>query len=162
MIKRLCVIIVLTYVFFIVEMLLNNALGVWAKPELLLLLVIFWGLYSGIRYSLVAAIMSGLLKDTFSVQPFGTYLFVFVAAAYLTTYVRRNLYQPGSRFSRAVVAFFVLLAVFLIEMSLYLMRLNVRGVDLFFNIFLPQIVTTMVVVTFVFHRLRDMASWLKI
>jgi rod shape-determining protein MreD len=162
MIKRLGVIFILTYFFFILEMVLNNTFGVWAKPELLLLLVIFWGLYSSIRDSIVAAFFSGLLKDTFSILPFGTYLLAFVAAAYLTTIVRRNLYQPGSRFSRAVVTFFVLLGVFVIEMALYLMNQNVHWKDLFLNIFLPQLVTTMVAVTYVFHRLREIAFWLKI
>ncbi|MEI7997916.1 MAG: rod shape-determining protein MreD [Candidatus Omnitrophota bacterium] len=162
MIKRLILIVVLAYILFLLELILGNALGVWGRPELLLLLVVFWGLYSGVRYSLVAAIVAGALKDVFSILPFGTYLFVFVAAAYLTTFVRRTLYQPGSPFSRAVVAFFVLLGSFLIEVCLYLKHYNVYWLELFSNIFLPQLVTTMVVVTFVFHRLRDIAVKFKI
>ena len=162
MIKRLGAITLITYVFFVLEMLLNNSLGVWAKPELLLLSVVFWGLYSSIRDSIFAGVISGLLKDTFSILPFGTYLLVFIAAAYLTTIIRQNLYQPGSRFSRAVVTFFVLLGVFIIEMILYLMHSNVHARDLLINILLPQVVTTMVAVTYVFHRLRDLASWLKL
>ncbi len=162
MIKRLVLIIALAYFFFVLEFMLNGALGGWAKPELLLLLVVFWGLYSGVRYSIVAAVIGGALKDSFSILPFGTYLFVFVTAAYLTTIVRQTLYQPGSRFSRAVVAFFVLIACFIIEAILYLMHHNVHLSDLFLNIFLPQVVTTMVVVTFVFHWLRDIAIWSKV
>ena len=49
MIKRLGLIVALAYLFFLLEMVLNDVLGVWAKPQLLLLLVVFWGLYSGIR-----------------------------------------------------------------------------------------------------------------
>jgi rod shape-determining protein MreD len=162
MTKRLILIIALSYIFFILELVLNGVFGVWAKPELLLLLVIFWGLYSGIRYSITTAVICGLLKDTFSILPFGTYLFVFIVAAYLTTLVRNTIYQPGSRFSRAVVAFFVLIGCFLLELLLYIMHHDVRASDLFFNIFLPQIVTSMVAVTFVFHWLRDIAVWLKI
>ncbi len=162
MIKKVFLITVLAYVFFVLEFVLNGSLGVWAKPELLLLLVVFWGLYSGIRYSIAAAVLSGFLKDTFSILPFGTYLFVFIAAAYLTVLVRRVLYQPGSRFSRAVVAFFVLIGCFIIEMILYLTHHEVRLSDAFFNILLPQIVTTMVVVTFVFHWLRDVALRFKV
>ena len=162
MIKRLALILSLAYLFFLLEFMLNGVFGVWAKPELLLLLVIFWGLYSGIRYSIAAAVICGVLKDSFSILPFGTYLFVFVAAAYLTTVIRQTLYQPGSRFSRAVVAFFVLLACFFIEMFLYLMRYNVHWTDMLFNIFLPQMVTTMVVVTIVFHWLVGIALKLKV
>lgn len=162
MVKRLILIVVLAYVFFTLEFVLNEALGVWAKPELLLLLIVFWGLYSGIRYSIVAAIISGILKDSFSILPFGTYLLIFITAAYLTTIVRNTIYQPGSRFSRAVVSFFVLIGCFILELLLYMMHHNVRLIDVVLNIFLPQTVTTMVVVTFVFHWLRDVAVWLKV
>ena len=162
MIKRVTVIVVLAYVFFVFELVLNAILGSWGKPELLLLLVIFWVLYSGIRYGIVAAVVSGLIKDMLGVLPFGTYLFVFIAAAYLTTWVRITLYQPGSPFSRAVVAFCVLVLSFLIQTMLYLMHHDLHGGELFFNIFLPQLVTTMVAVTFVFYRLRDLAVWLKL
>ena len=162
MIKRVAVIAVLAYIFFIIEVVLNDILGPWAKPELSLLLVIFWGLYSGIRYSIVAAIISGVLKDTFSLLPFGTYLFVLVAAAYLTTWIRQTLYQPGSSFSRAVVAFFVLISTFLIQVMLYLMRHELRWGELFSNILLPELVTTMLVAAFVFYRLRDIAILFKL
>ncbi|MBI3602142.1 MAG: rod shape-determining protein MreD [Candidatus Omnitrophica bacterium] len=162
MIKRLLVIALLAYLFFLLEFVLYDALGVWGKPELILLLVIFWGLYSGIRYSIAAAILGGLLKDTLSILPFGTYLFVLLAAAYLTTLARRNLYQPGSPFSRWVVAFFVFIGAFCIEVMLYVMRHDVRLTELLINIFLPELVTTMVVVTFVFYRLRDVAMFLKL
>ncbi len=162
MTKRIGIIAFLSYLFFIVEVVLNDTFGVWVKPQLLLLLVVFWGLYSGIRYSIIAATFGGLIKDSYSILPFGTYLFVFIAAAYLTTIVRQNLYQPGSRFSRAVVAFFVLLATLIIQAMIYQMNYEARWGELFFDIFLPQLVATMVVVTFVFHRLRNLAGWLKI
>ncbi len=162
MIKRLFVIALLAYLFFLLEFVLYDTLGVWGKPELLLLLVVFWGLYGGIRYSIAAAVFSGLLKDIFSILPFGTYLFVLLAAAYLTTLVRRNLYQPGSPFSRWVVAFFVFIGSFGIEFILYGMRHEARLSEVFLNIFLPALVATMVVVTFVFYRLRDIAMLLKL
>ena len=99
--KRIAIIALLAYLFFVIEFILYDLFGPWGKPELVLLLVVFWGLYSGIRYSIVAALVGGLLKDIVSPMPFGAFLFVFLSAAYLTTFVRRTLYQPGSRFSRA-------------------------------------------------------------
>ncbi len=162
MIKRLFVIALLAYFFFLLEFILYDTLGAWGKPELLLLLVVFWGLYSGIRYSIAAAIFAGTLKDIFSTHPFGTYLFVLLVVAYFTTLVRRNFYQPGSPFSRWVVAFFVFIGTFCVEVILYGMRHEVRLAEVFFNIFLPALVTTMMVVTFVFHRLRDVAVRFKL
>lgn len=161
MIKRLALIAVLSYLFFMLEFMINGAFGGWAKPELLILLVVFWGLYSGVRYSIAAAVCCGLLKDSFSILPFGTHLFVFIAAAYLTTIVRQTVYQPGSRFSRAVVSFFVLIGCFAIQAVLYVMNRDVRISDLLTNILLPQLVSTMIAVTFVFHWLRNLALWLK-
>jgi rod shape-determining protein MreD len=162
MIKRLTVITLLVYVLFIIEILLHDIFGLWAKPQLLVLLIVFWGLYSGIRYSIFAAFLSGLVKDSVSISPFGTYLFLFIAAAFLTTLIRQNLYQPGSRFSRAVVSLFVLLGVFVLQTMLYLMNHEIPWQDLFVNIFLPELITSMVVVTYVFHRLRDITLLFKV
>jgi rod shape-determining protein MreD len=162
MIKRLCLILGLSYLFFILEFVLHGALGVWAKPELLMILVVFWGLYSSVRDSIFAAVICGLLKDVFSTLPFGTHLFIYICAAYLTTIVRNTVYQPGSRFSRAVVSFFVLIGCFIIQAILYEIRQDVRLSDVFLHILLPQLVTTMAVVTFVFHWLRDVAVRLKV
>jgi len=162
MIKRLVVISLLAYIFFMLEVMFNDVFGPWFKPELLLLLVVFWGLYSGIRYSIFAAFICGLLRDAYSILPFGTYVFVYVAAAYVTTLVRQNLYQPGSSFSRAVVAFFVLIGSLLIEVLFYLMHHELRWMEFLSGIVLPQVVITMVMVTFVFYRLRDVAVFFKI
>lgn len=162
MIKRLLLITALVYVLFLLEILLHDILGLWAKPQLLVLLVVFWGLYSGIRYSIFAALLCGLIKDSVSISTFGTYLFLYISAAYLTTFVRRNLYQPGSRFSRAVVAFFVLLGVFVLQAMIYLMNHDIAWQDLFMNIFIPELVSSMIVVTFLFHRLRELTLFFKV
>ncbi len=162
MIKRLAIIAALVYAAFILEIVINDIFGLWAKPQLLIIVIVFWGLYSGIRYSIFAAFLAGLLKDSYSILPFGTYLFVYVSCAYLTTFVRRNLYQPGSRFSRAVVTFFVLLGAFFLQALLYLMNHDVDWRELFLNIFLPQLVATMLIVTFMFYRLRELTVIFKI
>lgn len=160
--KRIIVIAILAYLFFVMEFILYDLFGPWAKPELLLLLVVFWGLYAGIRYSIACALMAGFLREVVSPAPFGTHLFVYLCAAYLTTLVRQNFYQPGSRFSRAVVVFFVLTGSFLVDVFLYLMHHEAHGGELLINVFFPQLVTTMVVVTLVFHWLRAVAGWMKL
>lgn len=157
MIKRFAAIAVLTYLAFAAEFILYNMFGAWGKPELVLLVIVFCGLYWGIRHSLAAAIIGGALKDAFGVQPFGTYLFVFIVAAFLTTLIRRNFYQPGSRFSRAAVAAFVLVGVFILELILRYRLYEVRLDEAIAYVFVPQLLVTMVAATFIFHRLRDMA-----
>jgi rod shape-determining protein MreD len=160
--KRASVIAVLTYLAFLAEFVLYNAFGAWGKPELVVLVIVFCCLYWGIRHSLWAAFIAGLLKDSFGIEPFGTYLFVYIAAAYLTTLIRQNLYQPGSRFSRAVVTFFVLVAIFILETLLHIRSFEVRLTEALAFILLPQVVITMVATTFVFHWLRDVVVKLKL
>src|SRR5277367_2694045 len=110
--KRVAVIVLVSYLAFALEFVLYNFWGQWGKPELLVLVVIFFNLYLGIRFSIIAAVFCGIFKDAAGVAPFGTYVLVYVAGAYFTTLVRRYLYQPGSRFSRAVVAFLVVVGCF--------------------------------------------------
>ena len=157
MIKRVAVILALAYLSFVCEFILYNVFGPWGKPELLILLFIFFNLYLGIRYSLVAAIAAGFLRDASSVSPFGTYLFVYVAGAYCTTVVNKYLYQPGSRFSRVMVALVVVLFCFTVELVLHMIEYDVRLTEVLTYVLWPQLVTTMVAATFVFLRMRDVS-----
>jgi len=160
--KRAAAIAVLVYLAFLLEFVLYNAFGRWGKPELMVLVVVFCSLYWGIRHSLWAAFIAGILGDAFSIEPFGTHLLVYITAAYLATFIRRNFYQPGSRFSRGMVAFFVLVAVFVMETFLHMRLFEVRWGEAVGYVLVPQALATMVAATFVFHRLRDMAVRFKL
>ncbi len=162
MIKRIAVILVLAYVLFMMEFVLYGIFGAWGKPELLVLLFVFFNLYLGIRFSIIAAVAAGLLRDAFSTSPVGTYLFIYVLAAYWTTIVSKYLYQPGSRFSRALVAFFVVLFCFVLEVFLHLREHEVRLVESLTYVLLPQLIMTMLAATFVFHRLRDACVFFRL
>ncbi len=162
MVKRVLAIAVLMYIAFLAEFVLYNAFGSWGKAELIVIAVVFCNLYWGIRYSLWAAFVAGVLKDAFSTEPFGIYLFVYIVAAFLTTWIRQNLYQPGSRFSRAVVTFFVLLGIFILEMFIHMRSYEVRLPEAVAYILVPQMALSMLLVTFVFHSLRDMVVKLKL
>src|SRR5208282_4082952 len=107
--KRVAIIALVCYLGYALEFVLYNFWGQWGKPELLILVVIFFNLYLGIRFSIIAAVFCGICKDASGVAPFGTYILVYITASYLTTFVRRYFYQPGSRFSRALVTFFVVI-----------------------------------------------------
>ena len=162
MTKRLLAIALIVYIFFLAEFVLYNTAGAWGKPELLVLAVIFCNLYWGIRWGIWAAVVAGLVRDAFSIQPFGAHLFIYIAAAYLTTYIRKNIYQPGSRFSRAMAAFFVVVGCFTVETVLHLRQYDVRLPEAVLCILIPQLVTTMVAATFVFQGLRNLVVKLKL
>ena len=162
MTKRVIAIAAVIYLFFIAEFVFYNTVGIWGKPELLVLAIIFCNLYWGIRYGIWAAIVTGLLRDAFGIQPFGTYLFIYIAAAYLTTYIRKNIYQPGSRFSRAMAAFLVVTGCFILEIVLRLRQHEVCLPEAVCFILMPQLLTTMVAATFVFQGLRNLVVRLKL
>jgi rod shape-determining protein MreD len=144
------------------EFVLYNALGLWGKPEFLILVVVFFNLYLGVRFSIIAAVFCGILKDASGIAPFGTYLLVYVAAAFITTLVRRYLYEQGSRFSRSLVAFFVLTACFIIQAALTVMNHQIRLHVLLADILIPQLLTTMAVATFVFQQLKDISVFFSL
>src|ERR1019366_1647137 len=116
--KRVAVIALISYLAFALEFLLYNFWGQWGKPELLILVVVFFNLYLGVRFGIIAAIFCGLFKDASGVAPFGTYVLVYIAGSYVTVLVRRYLYQPGSRFSRALIAFLVVVGCFIVQVIL--------------------------------------------
>ena len=155
--KRIAVIGLVSYLAFALEFLLYNFWGHWGKPELLILVVIFFNLYLGIRFSIIAAVFCGIFKDASGVAPFGTYILVYIAGSYVTTFVRRYLYQPGSRFSRSLVAFFVVVGCFIVQAILSNMNHEVRLSELLLYILVPQLLTTMIAATYVFEQLRNIS-----
>jgi rod shape-determining protein MreD len=155
--KRIVVIGLVSYLGFALEFLLYNFWGEWGKPELLILVVIFFNLYLGIRFSIIAAVFCGILKDTSGIAPFGTYVLVYIAGAYLTTFVRRYLYQPGSRVSRALVTFFVVIGCFIVQVVLSNMDHEARLSEQLFYLLVPQLLTTMIAATYVFERLKNIS-----
>ncbi len=153
--KRIVVIALVCYLAFALEFVLYNAFGAWGKPELLILVVVFFNLYLGIRFSIISAVFCGILKDTCGIAPMGTYMLVYMVAAFMTTVIRRYLYEQGSRFSRALVAFIVILSCFITQALLASMSHEVRWNELLVDVLAPQVLTTMVVATLVFQGLRD-------
>jgi rod shape-determining protein MreD len=160
--KRVAVIGLVSYLAFALEFLLYNFWGQWGKPELLILVVIFFNLYLGIRFSIIAAVFCGVFKDASGVAPFGTYILVYITGAYVTTLVRRYLYEPGSRFSRIVVTFFVVTGCFIMQAVLANMNREVRLPGLLTCILAPQLLTTMIAATYVYAQLKNISSFFSL
>ena len=167
--KRVAVIGLVSYLAFALEFLLYNFWGQWGKPELLILVVIFFNLYLGIRFGIIAAVFCGIFKDASGVAPFGTYILVYTVGSYITAFARRYLYQQGSRVSRVLVAFFVVVGCFIVQAILVLipdihsyssnMGYEARLPELLFYILLPQLLTTMIAATYVFEQLGNISTF---
>ena len=155
--KRILVIGLVCYLAFAMEFLLYNFWGQWGIPELLILVVIFFNLYLGIRFSIIAAVFCGIFKDASGVAPFGTYVLVYIAGSYLTTIARRYLYHPGSRFSRVLVTFLVVVGCFIVQAILSNMNHEVRLDKMFVYLLVTQLLITMIVATYVFEQLKNIS-----
>lgn len=160
--RQVLTIIAVIYIFFLLEIALYNNFGAWGKPELLILAVVFFTLYLGIRLGIVAALVAGILREGVAIVPLGTYLLVYLSVAYAITYVRRFLYQPGSRFSRIVMAFFATLTAFLVQAIVSSTRRDYVLIELLTDVLSVQLITTCIAATFIFTYLKQLSEFFRL
>src|SRR3990167_2904153 len=94
---------------FIIEFLLFHLGGRWAVPDLELLMVMFFNMYFGIRYGLVTAVLAGIVRDSYSIGTPGVNVCSFIVAAYMNTVLKQYIYHMGSRLSRYILIFLIII-----------------------------------------------------
>jgi rod shape-determining protein MreD len=152
--QQILLIPLICYLAFLVEFVLFNLFGRWGDPHVLLLVVIFFNLYSGIRFSLWAALWAGVFTDCFSTMPFGTHIFAYVACAYLSTLIRRTCYERGNDLSKILMVFFIVTVhVVILGLVHQMVFEEIRWLDVWGSIWLPEVIATVVVALFVFEKL---------
>ena len=152
--RKIGLITLCVFLFFLIEFLLFNLGGRWFMPNLLLLSIIYFNFAFGIRYSVFAAVWAGLLKDSFSTGIFGSNIFSFVLCAYMATFLKKYLHYVASRRSRILLVFCVTTIDVLVHFCLQMMFGKVNGIQAFQFVFIPEIVTTLIVASFTFGQLR--------
>lgn len=153
--RKFFLILAAVYAAFLVESLSAKYLGRWFSPNLLLTVVIFFNLSRGTRYSLLAAVLAGLLKDSFVPRGFGFFTFSFISCAFLTSFLKVYIYQTGSMASRALVLFIALLVNAHILFLLNLISLDVSYWEMLRDILLPEALATMAVSAYVFEKFKS-------
>ena len=156
--RKVIFIPVCVFVFFLAEFFLFNMGGRWFMPNLLLLLIIYFNLAFGIRYSIFSAIFAGVLKDSFSTSIFGLNIFSFVLCAYMTTILKKYLHHMDSRWLKLFLVFFVTIVHIISSSCLQMMFGEINWVGVLKFVFIPEIVTTLVVTSFIFTQLRKCVS----
>ena len=160
--RQILIIPILCYLFQLLEYALFSLFGRWGDPHLMLILVIFFNLYSGIRFSLWTAACGGAFKDCFSTMPFGTHIFSYMVCACLSTFIRKNWYERGSPVSKLMMVLLVTTANTLIMAFIFKMVFeDISWWHVFAGIWLPEILASMAVALFVFDRLRALAVILR-
>ena len=144
----------LSFFFFTIEFLWVNLLGAWLKPDLLLLLIIFFNLSLGIRYGLTAAFFAGILKDSFGASAFGIHILSFVVCAFIMILARRYIFHANIYSLRIFLAFLMsLLNVFVVFMlNSFFHPLNIK--EAFCFVMVPEILATTIAAGFTFRHLR--------
>ena len=139
--QKIIAITFLSLLFLCLEFFLFNYVHPWFMPNLLLLLIIFVNLWLGIRFSLLTAVIAGLLKEGFSTDFFGFHIFVFVICAYAATFLRPYLYQRGSAFSRYLLVGSILVLNFILQLLFHLDLSQINGT--YFTLGLPEVFLTL-------------------
>ena len=127
-------------------------------PNFVLIAVVFFNLYRGLRYSLGAAFLGGFLLDSFGGTIVGINIFSLVMCAFVTSTLKMYIYQPGVSESRVVV---VLVAIGLNSFLQYfiniVMGIDIRLGDAFWKVILPEIILTTLVASYTLERLKQCA-----
>lgn len=153
--RRILLIIASVFVCFMIESILDEIVGRWFRPNLLIILVVFFNLVRGIRYSLFAAFVAGLLKDSFGTGVFGINIFSFIICAYLATIIKMYIYHYGSNASRMLLIFVIATINIHVCYVVTLMFVPIGFSDMFIHILLPEVFATTIVTTYAFKKLRQ-------
>jgi len=152
--RKIILIALVVFVFFLIEFFLFNLGGRWFMPNLLLLVIIYFNLAFGIRYSIFAAVLAGIIKDSFGAGVFGVHIFSFVLCAHMTTILKRYLQYVASRRSRLLLVLCVTIIHIMGYFFLQLIVGKVNIVQVLTFVAIPEILTTLLVTSFIFAQLR--------
>ncbi len=162
--KRFLVILGLIFIFFVAEFVLFNVFGLWATPNLLLLLVIFFSVFTERVYALFSAVCAGIFMDAFDIDNFGEYIFAFLVCFYITVLLRRFIFHSLSLLPQLLLVSLVCFVDFLVHFILRSHLINsIEGqqlVCIIKDIFLPRLGVTLIVTSFVFKWLKRCVSGL--
>ena len=146
------------FVFYLTEFILFNTIGGYFKPNLLLLLVIFANFAFGIRFSIVAAVICGFLQDSFSTSIFGISFLSYILCAYAVTVLSRIANLRGRMFSRLWIVFCVVSINVILQFFLHLIFVQTSIKHVFLHIYLPEVITTLLVTNMTFGFLKSCVS----
>ena len=143
---------------FVIESAAGEVLGPWVKPNLLIILIVFFNLFRGIRYALLAAVLAGLLKDSFTVGMFGVNTFSFVICAYLATLFKMYIYHVGSSAAKFLIVFLVVLCNIFLQYILQAAVYPIGFKEMFLHVLLPEVLTTTLIAHYTLEKYKTCAK----
>ncbi|MDP2940187.1 MAG: rod shape-determining protein MreD [Candidatus Omnitrophota bacterium] len=92
--KRFIFIFVVIIIFLFAQIFLSTQFYfLKSKPDILLLLVIFFTIYFGLIEGIFCAMAAGVLKDAFSLNTIGMNLLIFICLALIIAYLKKLIYR---------------------------------------------------------------------
>ena len=153
--RKVFIIAVLVLICFVVEFFSFNFLGRWFKPNLSIILLVFFNFYWGTRYGVVTAVLSGLIKDSFTANPFGLNMVSFIICVYLTTFIRRHFYYLSSSTSRIQIVFILCIVNVLAQYVINALYSSIEFMQLFVYVILPEMLITTLVAGYSFQKIKN-------
>jgi len=156
--KRFFLILFLSIIFFLVEFLLFNFVSPWIVPNLLLLMIIYINLSFGMKEGLLAAVIAGMLKDSFGIQIFGVNISSFVICVFLVDFLKKYLFHGNSFLARILLVFMVCTSHFFI--LVFFNALFSKGNDWqsILTVLLPEVLATLLLTPYIFKLLKKCVS----
>jgi len=155
--RKTLLIIAFVVAGFLVESVWAEVFGRAWTPDVMIIMLVFFNLFRGIRSSLVVAIFAGALQDSYGVHVFGVHILAFVVCAYLTTAIKVYMYHPGSPFFRIITVFLVSTANVLLQTALREMSAPLDFMEVMGHVAFSEIAVTTVAAPYVFEKLKQCA-----
>lgn len=155
---KIAFILGITLLCLAVQNAVAQVLGTWFVPNLLLIAVVFFNLYRGLRYSLIAAFWGGFLLDAFAGTVGGINVFSMVMCAFFAGWLKKYIYQPGVDMSRVLMVMATTSINTLIQYFLMTARADIAFGEAFLTAILPEILWTTLAASYAFEYLKRCAS----
>lgn len=101
--RKILFVVSITVLCLTAQLVFGRIFPGWIIPNFVLIGVVFFNLYRGLRYSLGCAFLGGFLLDSYGSSALGINLFSFVCCSFLTAMVKKYFYQPGVTASRVLI-----------------------------------------------------------
>lgn len=155
--QRFLFISAIVLVCFYIEYVCSVFFGKWFSPNLLIILVVFFNLFRGIRYSFYVAIMAGLLKDSYGVKVFGLNVFAMVFCAYITSHIKLRFYHAGVSSSRVLIVFIITSIFLLVQYVLNLMIVIIPFSHALTCVLIPELFATLIITPYALRKYKQCA-----
>ena len=154
---RFAIVSLFVFLIFTAELIIAHLDWLWFQPNLMIILIVFFNLFRGTRYSVFAALLGGLFKDSFSAGIFGLHIFSYILCAFSTTLVKMYVYQVGSMASRLLMVFLISLLNAVVQLILNLMFGSILASEGFLFVLIPEVLSTTLATVFLFEWLKQCA-----